>query len=57
MTIAIKYIPENLTCGFQFGRMYIFDDSFWYRCVTNFCPHLDVGGGECRDCALVLDED
>lgn len=58
MKIKVKDESESYTVGFLFGRMYIFNnDRLYYRTETNYCPHFNVGYGECHDCALVIDEE
>ena len=60
--ILIKYDYEEnpIICKFtNWGgglRMYMQAKDSWYPSI-GWCPHLDIGGGECRDCALVLEED
>lgn len=54
--INVDYQPSTVAGSFKFGRLYLFDESYYYPCVTSFCPHLNKAAGECRDCALVLEE-
>lgn len=60
MTIEVKEVSENLKLEFvklgPWCRLWIRDDSLWYPTV-GWCPHQNIGGGECRDCSLVLEDD
>ena len=59
MVIKIAYAEVPVVCRFvRYGRgwrMWMTDDN-WYPTV-GWCPHINVGGGECRDCSLVLEDD
>lgn len=56
MVIPVTYIEENLTLkfmpyGFNTLRLWIRDDSEWFQSV-GWCPHINMNGFECSDCAL-----
>jgi len=59
MVINVIYEPADVICQFvRYGRgkrLWLRDDSSWYPSI-GWCPHLNIGGGECRDCSLVLEE-
>lgn len=59
MKIAIQYQPDNHTIEFiDTGlekRMWLYDDSQWYRTLGHYCPHLNIRGDACEDCTLALD--
>lgn len=59
--IEVDYIAENIGAEFvpyyPGKRLYLYDkDTNWYPAL-GWCPHRNLGWGECTDCALVLDED
>jgi len=60
MTVKVKYEERPVNCRFiKLGnelRMYMRSNDYWCPSI-GWCPHLDISGGECRDCSLVLDED
>ena len=57
MKILVQYIPDQVKCRFvkynNGQRMWITDNS-WYPSV-GWCPHLNIGDGECIDCSLVVE--
>lgn len=59
MEIQISYQEEQVVCAFApyypGKRMYMRTTDLWYP-VVGWCPHLNLGGGECRDCSLVLED-
>lgn len=60
MTIKVKYDEKPVICKFTKDgddlRMYMQTNDYWFPAV-GWCPHLNLGGGECRDCSLALDDD
>ncbi len=61
MKIKVKYEEEDLILKFMpyFGntkRMWIQTTDFWYPSI-GWCPHVNLGAGECVDCGLVLEND
>lgn len=60
MNITVQYIEERLNCRFvpRYGKLHLWitDNNPWYKSV-GWCPHLNIGGGECHDCALVLEDE
>lgn len=62
MKIAVEYIDENIGLEFirQYGRnfrLWIYDNSpnVWFRTISNYCPHRNMNGFECQDCAGCYD--
>ncbi len=62
MKIPIKYEPTNYGLEFirQYGhefRLWIYDKSpnVWYRTIGSYCPHRNMNGFECQDCAGYYD--
>lgn len=59
MKVEVRHINNVVACQFMpYGnglRLWVTDDG-WYKSV-NWCPHINIGAGECLDCALVLEGD
>lgn len=57
MKIAVRYEPDQFTCGFYLGQMWVRDNSRgWFQAESSFCHH-NIIGGECTYCALIVEDD
>ena len=60
MSINVVYVATDYLCQFvpynQGKRLWITEPTAWYASV-GWCPHLNIGNGECSDCSLIIEEE
>lgn len=56
LDISTKTECKFVAVGSHQKRLWITEPDTWYRSV-GWCPHYNIGSGECTDCSLVLETD